>query len=447
MNEDIQLYKGEVFYFKASPLDSDNSYCYYPEGALVISEGKVIEAGSYDLLKEKYKSALLTDYSGKLLMPGFIDSHIHYPQSEMIGMYGRQLLDWLNEYTFPTEEAFTDKAYAERVARFFINELFRNGTTSCMAYATVHKTSVEALFSVASEYNMRMLTGKVLMDRNAPDALTDTEESGEADTRSLIEAWHNNGRNSYVITPRFSITSTPGQLISAARLHEEYPDTYIQTHLSENRNEIVSTLALSSECTDYLEVYERAGLVTDRSIFGHCIHLSDSECRRMAEAGAIVAHCPTSNLFLGSGLFDMQQANRIGMKTTLATDVGGGTSFSLFRTMDESYKIQQLNGYSMSVFEALYKCTRGTAEALKLDDRIGSFEPGREADFIVVDYAATPSQAARRDLLKRKDKWTLENKLFGLQTLGDDRNIAATYVMGKCVHHICRILYPPSISH
>lgn len=434
MKEDIQLYRGEVFYFKASPLENDDSYCYYPEGVLVISAGKVIEAGPYDVLKEKYKDALLTDYSGKLLMPGFIDSHVHYPQSEMIGMYGRQLLDWLNEYTFPTEEAFADKAYAERVAHFFINELFRNGTTSCMAYATVHKTSVDALFSVASEYNMRMLTGKVLMNRNAPESLTDTEESGEADTRSLIEAWHNNGRNSYVITPRFSITSTPEQLISAARLHEEYPDTYIQTHLSENRNEIASTLALSSECGDYLEVYERAGLVTDRSVFGHCIHLSDSECRRMAEAGAIVAHCPTSNLFLGSGLFDMQQANRIGMKTTLATDVGGGTSFSLFRTMDESYKIQQLNSYSMSVFEALHKCTRGTAEALKLEDKIGSFEPGCEADFVVIDYAVTPSQSARRDLLKQKDKWTLENKLFGLQTLGDDRNIVATYVMGRCVY-------------
>lgn len=434
MNDTIQLYKGEVFYFKASPLESNDSYCFYPEGALAVSDGKIIEAGPYDALKDKYADARLTDYSGKLLMPGLIDSHIHYPQSEMIGMYGRQLLDWLNTYTFPTEEAFGDPEYAERVARFFVNELFRNGTTTCMAYATVHKTSVDALFSVASEYNMRMLTGKVLMNRNAPDALTDTEESGEADTRSLIEAWHNKGRNSYVITPRFSITSTTGQLISAGRLHEEYPDTYIQTHLSENKNEIASTLALSPECEDYLEVYERAGLVTDRSVFGHCIHLSDSECRRMAEAGTIVAHCPTSNLFLGSGLFDMQQANRIGMKTTLATDVGGGTSFSLFRTMNESYKVQQLNGYPMSAFEALYKCTRGTAEALKLDDRIGSFEPGREADFIVVDYAVTPSQAARRDLLRRKDKWTLENKLFGLQTLGDDRNIVATYVMGKCVY-------------
>lgn len=435
MNDTIHLYRGEVFYFKTSPLDSDNSYCYYPDGALVVAGGKVIEANSYKEIEEKYPEALLTDYSGKLLMPGLIDSHVHYPQSEMIGMYGRQLLDWLNEYTFPTEQAFSDPEYAERVARFFVNELFRNGTTSCMAYATVHKTSVNALFSVATEYNMQMMTGKVLMNRNAPQALTDTEESGEVDSRELIETWHKKGRNLYVITPRFSITSTHGQLISAARLHEEYPDTYIQTHLSENRNEIDSTLSLSPECSDYLEVYERAGLVTERSVFGHCIHLSDAECRRMADAGAIIAHCPTSNLFLGSGLFNMEQANRINIPTTLATDVGGGTFFSLFRTMGESYKVQQLNGYSMSVFEALYKCTRGTAKALQLDNKIGSFEAGRVADFIVIDSTATPSQLMRKEYLERNGKWTLENKLFGIQTLGDDRNIIATYIAGNRVYH------------
>lgn len=434
MDETVYLYKGEVFYFKDSPLKFDESYSYYPDGALVVCRGKIIEAGAYENIKERYPEAFVTDYSGKLLMPGLIDSHIHYPQSEMIGMYGKQLLDWLNEYTYPTEEAFGDSEYAGRVARFFVNELFRNGTTTCMAYATVHKESVNALFSVASEYNMQMLTGKVLMNRNAPQSLMDTEESGEADSRELIEAWHKKGRNLYVITPRFSITSTHGQLISAARLHEEYPDTYIQTHLSENRNEIDSALELSPECSDYLEVYERAGLVTERSVFGHCIHLSDSECRRMAEAGAIIAHCPTSNLFLGSGLFDMQQVNRINIQTTLATDVGAGTSFSLFRTMGESYKVQQLNGYPMSVFESLYKCTRGTAKALKLDDKIGSFDQGRDADFIVVDSTATPSQQMRKEYLERKGKWNLENKLFGIQTLGDDRNIVATYVAGNPVY-------------
>lgn len=431
MNNTIQLFRGEVFYFKYSPLEREDSYCYYPDGALVVLAGKVIETGPYHAIRKRYTDAHLTDYSGKLLMPGLIDSHIHYPQAEMVGMYGKQLLDWLNEYTFPTEDAFASQEYAEKVARFFVNELLRNGTTTCMAYATVHKTSVNALFSVASAYNMRVLTGKVLMNRNAPPTVTDTEETGYTESRELIDTWHRKGRNLYVVTPRFSITSTHGQLISAARLHEEYPDTYIQTHLSENKGEVDSTLSLSPECHDYLEVYERAGLLTDRSVFGHCIHLSDSECRRMAEAGAIIAHCPTSNLFLGSGLFDMQQANRIGIQTTLATDVGGGTSFSLWKTMGESYKIQQINGYSMSVFEAIYKCTRGTAKALKLDDKIGSFDPGCEADFIVLDYAATPSQQMRKEYLQRNGKWNLENKLFGIQTLGDDRNIIATYLMGQ----------------
>ncbi len=216
-------------------------------------------------------------------------------------------------------------------------------------------------------------------------------------------------------------------------MHEQYPDTYIQTHLSENTDEIDSTLSLCPDCRDYLEVYERAGLVTGRSVFGHCIHLSDSECRRLAEAGSVVVHCPTSNLFLGSGLFDMRQANRIGMQTVLATDVGAGTSFSLLRTMGESYKVQQLNGYPMSVFESLYKCTLGAAKALHLDDEIGSLRKGRKADFIVVDYAVTPSQQIRMDYLIRNGQWTLENKLFGLQTIGDDRNIQATYVVGKQV--------------
>lgn len=434
MNDTVQLYRGEIFYFKASPLDTADCYSYYPDGALVIAEGKVLEAGPYHILRKRYEEAGLTDYTGRLLMPGFIDSHIHYPQSEMIGMYGKQLLDWLNDYTYPTEQAFVSPEYAERVARFFVNELFRNGTTTCMAYATVHPTSVHALFSIASEYNMRILTGKVLMDRNAPKGLMDSAEQGENESRLLIESWHKKGRNLYTITPRFAITSSADQLTSVGRLHKQYPDTYIQTHLSENKNEVDVTLSFSPECTDYLEVYESAGMLTDRTVFGHSIHLSDTECRRLADAGAIIAHCSTSNLFLGSGLFDMRQANSFGMQTTMATDVGGGTSFSLLRTLGESYKIQQLNGYCMSVLESFYKCTLGTARALQLDDKIGSFQPGREADFIVVDYAATPSQLIRKEYLQRTDKWSLENKLFGLQTLGDDRNIVSTYLMGKLVH-------------
>lgn len=430
MNKIIQLYRGEVFYFTDSPLERLDAWCYYPDGALVVSEGKIIEAGEYERLQSHYPEIQIIDYTGKLLMPGFIDSHIHFSQSEIIGMYGKQLLDWLNEYTFPAEEAFSSFQHALEIARFFIHELLKNGTTTCMAYATVHPESVSALFSVASAYNMRILTGKVLMNRNAPQQLLNAVNQEDADCRRLIETWHGKGRNQYVITPRFAITSTIEHMKKAASLHIEYPDTYIQTHLSENRNEIESALLMCPGHSDYLEIYERCGLLTDRTVFGHCIHLSEKECEKLASARAIIAHCPTSNLFLGSGLFDMRQANEYALQTTLGTDVGGGTSFSLLRTMAESYKVQQLRDYSMSVFESLYKCTLGSAKALKLDDRIGSFQPSREADFVVVDYTSTSAQQLRKEHLMRIDKWNIENKLFGLQTLGDDRAIVATYLMG-----------------
>lgn len=428
------IYRGEVFYLIASPLDRAKAYRYFEDGGLAVVDGKIVEAGPFEAVRSRYPDFPLTDYSGRLIMPGLIDSHIHFSQSEILGMYGKQLLDWLDEYTFPAEEAFSSVEHARGIARFFVKELLRNGTTTCAAYATVYPVSVTALFSVASEYDMCVLAGKVMMNRNAPGRLLDTVRQGEEDCRALIEEWDGTGRNHYVITPRFAITSTPEQLESAARLHAEYPSTYIQTHLSENRGEIESVLSLYPGHADYLEVYERAGLLTDRSIFGHCVHLTDREYKRLGEAGAVVAHCPTSNLFLGSGLFDMREANHHGLRTTLATDVGAGTSFSLWRTMGEAYKAQQLNGYPMTALEAVYKCTLGSARALSLDDRIGSFLPGRDADFIVVDYAATPAQRLRMGYLRSRDKWTIENKLFGLQTLGDDRNTLSTYVMGKPVY-------------
>lgn len=433
INRKVELFRGDIFYFTSSPLEDIHAYRYIPDGVLAVSEGKILATGSFVEMKKCFSDASVTDFSGKLLMPGFIDAHIHYPQSEIIGMYGRQLLDWLHEYTFPAETMFSSPEHADYIADFFVNELFRNGTTTCMAYATVHPESVNALFTAASQYNMCMLTGKMLMDRNAPEQLTDTVERGGTESRTLIEAWHNKGRNRYVITPRFAISCTDKQLSEAGRLHRDYPDTYIQTHLSENKSEIDQTLSLYPDCSDYLEVYERAGLVTERTVFGHCIHLSEAESHRLASAGAAIAHCPTSNLFLGSGLFNMREANRLGLQTTLATDVAGGTSFSMLRTMGEAYKVQQLNGYPMSPFESLYKCTLGSAKALKLEDEIGSFKEGCYADFIVVEDAVTPSQQIRKDCLQRTGKWDLENRIFGLQILGDDRNIAATYIEGKAV--------------
>ncbi len=435
------IYRGEVFHLIASPLDHADAHLYFEDGGLVVVDGKIVEAGPFGAMRSRYPDFPVTDYSGKLITPGFIDSHIHFPQSEIQGMYGKQLLDWLDEYTFPAEGTFSSIEYAQDIARFFVKELLRNGTTTCAAYATVHPASVTALFSAASEYNMCILAGKVMMNRNAPDYLVDTTRQSESDCRELIEEWDGRGRNHYVITPRFAITSTPDQLESAGRLHAAYPNTYIQTHLSENRGEIETVLSLYPGHADYLEVYERAGLLTDRSIFGHCVHLTDREYGRLVKAGGVIAHCPTSNLFLGSGLFDMGKANCHGARITLATDVGAGTSFSMWRTMGEAYKVQQLNGYPMPAVEAIYKCTLGAARALSLDDRIGSFLPGRDADFIVVDYAATPIQGLRMEYLRSRDKWTIENKLFGLQTLGDDRNTAGTYIMGKRVYHRSSLSY------
>ena len=435
MRTQIQLFRGDVFYFLLSPKADWKNYRYILDGALIVHQKRIVDAGPFDEMKKRYgESAEMIDYTGRLIMPGLIDAHIHYPQSEVLGMYGCRLLDWLEGYTFPAEQEFVFPEQAEKIARFFVSELFRNGTTACMAYSTVHACSASTLFSVASEWDMCLLTGKVLMDRNAPDGLTDTAETGIDDSRQLIEAWHGKGRNRYVITPRFAITSSFEQLLKAGALHKEYPDTYIQTHLSENKEEIASTLDLFQDCSDYLEVYERAGLVTDHTVFGHCIHLSPSELERLAQAGSIIAHCPTSNLFLGSGLFDMHQADRTNVHNVLATDVGGGTSFSMWRTMGEAYKVQQLNGYSVSALELLYKCTLGTAIALQIDHETGTFEKGRFADFIVLDDAATPAQQLRKEYLMRNDKWTLENKLFGLQITGDDRNIAATYVAGNKVY-------------
>lgn len=434
MQKKCHIYKGDIFFFIGSPLERDDSYVYIPDGALIVANGRVLETGPYNILKANYPSADETDYSGQLIMPGLIDAHIHYAQMEIIGMYGKQLLNWLNDYTFPAEQAFSSTEHALLIADAFIHELLKNGTTTCVAYPTVHSTSVEALFQKASEYNMRMITGKILMDRNAPEGLTDNAKQGEAESRMLIEKWHGAGRNSYAITPRFAITSTLEQLQAAGRLHEAFPDTYIQTHISENKNEIASTLSHYPTCSDYLEVYEKTGLITDRTLLGHGIHLSDSEMERIAKANAIIAHCPTSNLFLGSGLFDIKQANEAGVQTVLATDVGGGTSFSMLKTMAESYKVMQIGGYSMSVLETLYKSTLGTAKALQLDDKIGSFRPGTEADFIVVNTEVTRPQQLRRDYLIRNDKWTIENRLFGLQTSGDDRNISATYLMGRKVY-------------
>jgi guanine deaminase len=359
-------------------------------------------------------------------MPGFIDAHIHMPQTQVIASYGAQLIEWLNRYTFVEEQKLSQQGHAGKLSRFFLDELLASGTTTAAVYCSVHPQSVEAFFTESQRRGTRMIAGKVMMDRNAPEALTDTAESGYRDSKALIGRWHGKGRQLYAITPRFAITSTPEQLAAAGRLSAEHPDCHVQTHIDENRAEVALARELYPEAADYADIYRRHGLLGPKSLMGHCIHMTAGEWRAFAETGAVAVFCPTSNLFLGSGLFDWGKARRSGVRVAVATDIGGGTSYSMLRTMAEAYKVLQLQGQSLTAFAALHAITRGNAAALGLDHCIGSFEPGREADAVVLDPGATRAMAHRLETVR-----DLAEELFVLVTLGDERNVAATYVMGE----------------
>ncbi|MCY1212600.1 Guanine deaminase [compost metagenome] len=339
------------------------------------------------------------------------------------------MLDWLNTYTFPTEKQFADKAHAADVAGIFIKELLRNGTTTALVFGTVHKESVDAFFEAAQALDLRMIAGKVLMDRNAPDYLTDCPESGYADSKELIERWHGKGRLHYAVTPRFAPTSTPEQLELAGKLYAEYPGLYMHTHLSENRKEIEWVKELFPERKGYLDVYDHYKLIGQRSVFAHGVHLCDDECKRLAETGSAVAFCPTSNLFLGSGLFDLQKLEEHGVRVGLGTDVGAGTSFSQLQSLNEAYKVMQLQGKKLDPFKSLYLATLGGARALYLDDKIGNFQAGKDADFVVLDYKATPLLDYRMQQAR-----SLAERLFALTILGDDRTVKETFAAGRSVH-------------
>ena len=360
-------------------------------------------------------------------MPGFIDAHIHYSQTQVIGSYGAQLLDWLHNYTFVEEQKFADPVHCARVARFFLDELFRSGTTTAMVYCTVHPESVDAFFAAAEACGARMIAGKVMMDRDAPEALMDTAERGYDESKALIERWRGRGRLGYAITPRFAVTSTEAQLKAAGALAREYPDCHVQTHADENKAEIARVAELYPQASSYIDVYARAGLTGPRSVFGHCIHLLDSEVAELAASRSIAAFCPTSNLFLGSGLFDEARLAAAGVRIALATDVGGGTSYSMLHTAAEGYKVLQLNRQSWPAIHAFYRMTLGNARALSLDDRIGSIEPGKEADLVALDPRATPALAHRLETAGDD----LDVELFALMMMGDDRAVRQTYVAGE----------------
>ncbi len=438
----ISAHRGRILHFHSDPGEHEDpaSFEFLEDGLLLIgAEGLIETVGpARELLPRVPSNVAITDHGDNLLLPGFIDTHIHYPQTDVIASGGRQLLDWLEHYTFPAEQRFSDPAHARSVADFFLDELIRNGTTTALVFCTVHRASVDAFFEAAAARRMRMSAGKVLMDRNAPEYLCDTAIDGERETRELLERWHNQDRLTYAITPRFAATSSEQQLTSAGRLAKEFPNAIIQSHVAENLDEVAWIQRLFPQSRSYLDVYDRFGLLRDRAIYAHCIYLDSTDRIRMANSGASAAFCPSSNLYLGSGLFDMDAADEAGMQFSVATDVGGGSSFSMLRTLADAYKVAQLSRHALSPLRAFYLATLAGAEALGLQDRIGRFAPGLEADFISLDVHATPL-ISRRITSAR----TLTEKLLVLMTLGDDRVIANTYVLGRPA----RSISPQSQTH
>ncbi|WP_432698110.1 guanine deaminase [Marinobacterium sp. YM272] len=426
-------YRAAILHSLGDPaeLGLENSYRYFEDGMLVVENGRITALGdAAEIAKTLGSGTSIHHYRDALITPGFIDTHIHYPQTGMIASYGEQLLDWLENYTFPAEQQFADPAHAAEVSEIFVNELLRNGTTTALVFGTVHPQSVDAFFSTAEKRNLRMIAGKVMMDRNAPEALTDTPETGYRDSKALIERWHGKGRLHYAVTPRFAPTSSPEQLATAGQLLREHEGLYLHTHLSENRNEIEWVKELFPEQNGYLDVYDHHNLLGKRSVFAHGVHLCDEECQRLAETDSAIAFCPTSNLFLGSGLFNLPQAEQHKIKVGLGTDVGAGTSFSMLQTLNEAYKVMQLQGTKLHPFKSFYLATLGGARALELDQQVGTLEPGSEADFVVLDYNATPLMSYRMQQAK-----SLEERLFVLMTLGDDRAVKETFAMGEKVYN------------
>lgn len=426
--------RGQLLYFVDDPFlsDPEASLIYERDGLLLMEGGLIRAVGPASALLPTLPEGTAIHHEAEhLILPGFIDAHVHYSQLAIIGSYGEQLLTWLNKYTFPAERRFQDAQHAAEIAQAFIDALLRNGTTAASVFCTVHPQSVSALFEAAERLNMRLSAGKVLMDRNAPEGLLDTPQRAYDESRALIDRWHQRGRALYCVTPRFAITSTPAQLEVAASLYHETPGALLQSHVSENVQEIDTVRQLFPQRADYVDVYAHYGLLGPRTIYGHGVHFTEADWRRFHEAGAAIAHCPTSNFFIGSGLFDISAAKNSArpVRVGLATDVGGGTSFSMLRTLAEAYKMAQLRGYPLSAREGFYLATLGSARALYLDDIIGTFAPGMEADAILIDPHATPLLAKRMQSAQ-----TLDERLFVLMTLGDDRVIRATYVAGKRVY-------------
>ncbi|HET9475472.1 MAG TPA: guanine deaminase [Steroidobacteraceae bacterium] len=432
---DRHALRGAALTFVADPCEVgvDAALRYESDALVVMEAGRITHFGAAAEVLPRLAADTSVRVTGQdtLILPGFIDCHVHYPQTQIIGSYGEQLMDWLDQYTFVAEQAFASVDHAREVARVFLDECLRAGTTTAAVYCTVHPQSVDAFFQAAAARNMRMIAGKVLMDRNAPAALTDSAQRGYDESRALIAKWHGRGRSLYCVTPRFAASSTPEQMAMAGQLWAEHPGTYLQSHVSENRDEVAWIRKLYPERKSYLDVYDHFGQLGPRAILGHGIWLTEDELQRCHESGTAIAHCPTSNLFLGSGLFNVANAMKRSrpVRVGLATDVGAGTSFSLLQTMNEAYKVAQLNGEKLSAPLAFYLATRGAARALYLEDRIGSLAPGMEADLVVLDLKSTPLIDFRMRACQ-----SLEEVLFVQVTLADDRAIESTYIAGSLAH-------------
>jgi guanine deaminase len=426
--------RGPALTFTGDPFAEgiDATLRYESDAIVAMAGGKITQFGPAATVKSSLPPGTHIYEYGRdaLILPGFIDCHVHYPQTQIIGARGEQLLDWLEKYTFVAEQQFADVAHARAVANVFLDECLRNGTTTVASFCTVHAHSVDAFFEAAAARGMRTIAGKCLMDRNAPEPLRDTAQRGYDESKALIARWHGTGRASYAITPRFAPTSTPEQMELAGALWKEHPGTYLQSHVSENRDEVAYARSIYPERAGYLDIYDHYGQLGPRAIYGHGIWLADAELARMHETGTAIAHCPTSNMFLGSGLYDLRRAKQADrpVRVGLATDVGAGTSLSMLKTMGAAYQVAQLGGGSLSAPLAFYLATRGAAHALYLDDKIGSIAVGMEADLVVLDMKSTPLIDFRMQRCE-----SFEEAWFVQMTMADERAIAATYVGGRAI--------------
>ncbi|TNC73053.1 guanine deaminase [Rubellimicrobium roseum] len=424
-----QLLLGQTLSFTGDPFLQPWTDCvsHHERGGVLIADGRIAVVGDRASLQAAHPQATVTDYGRDLILPGFVDAHMHYPQTRIIASWGKRLIDWLNTYTFPEEMRFADPAYAKAVAEETLDLALRHGTTTLCSFGTIHEGSADALFSAAEARGMRIVAGRTCMDRDtAPPGLRDTAQSAYDESARLIERWHGRGRATYAITPRFSPTSTEAQLEALGALWAANPTCLMQTHLSEQVDEIAWMRDLYPQARDYLDTYESFGLLGPRGLYGHAIHLEPREIDRLQEVGAAVVHCPTSNTFIGSGLFDLVGLKRRGLSVGLATDTGGGSSFSMLRTMAAAYEISQLRGTAVHPAQLLWLATEGSARALHLDGLVGRLGPGAEADLVVLDLASTPAIAQRA--ARAEGLW---DTVFPTIMMGDDRAVRATWVAGR----------------